>query len=36
MVQRMLPFPQMPGLQELLVEAGQIIAELAEESTREK
>ncbi|KAG0525264.1 hypothetical protein BDA96_06G041000 [Sorghum bicolor] len=36
LVQRIHPFPQMTGLQELLVEAGQIIEELAEESTRNK
>ena len=36
MVQRIHPFPQMTGLQELFVEAGQIIEELAEESTRKK
>jgi hypothetical protein len=36
LVQRIHPIPQMTGLQELLVEAGQIIEELAEESTRKK
>lgn len=36
MVERMLPVPKIMGLNELLGEAGQIIAEFTEENTRKK
>jgi hypothetical protein len=36
MVQSLFPIPHIPGLQELLCEAEQILGELEEESTRKK